>query len=399
MKKILLTLINIIIIEASLLAQNSWTQRSCMYNFGRYAAICFTINGKAYAGLGQIPDGTKVYDFWEYDPSANTWTKKADYPGGGSYAATAFAINGKGYVCLGANNSGICQNDLWEYTPGSNIWQRKSGFPGTARYGASCFVIGDTAFVGTGSYGYGNNYLYDMWMYVPGSNSWSQKADFPGNNRSHATAFAIGKYGYLGTGLSNSTTATNDIWRYSKSNDSWTGIPDLPGFPRMGVTSFVINNKAFLGTGFNFNSDLNDFYEYDPATNSWSSPLNIPVDVRERHAAIGFSINNIGYLGTGYSENGLLPDLWAFAPNFYIIENHYNIYFKLYPNPVTKVLNIETSETEGEITLYNLKGQELFKQPIIGHQVQIDIKNLSNGVYFVKLVNGTISDIRKIIKQ
>ncbi len=409
MKKLLLLIISIIVLNAFVIAQNSWTQMSCMYDYGRYEAISFTINGKAYVGLGQIPDGTKVYDFWEYDPSANTWTKKADYPGGGGYAATAFAINGKGYVCLGANNSGTCKNDLWEYSPGTNTWLQKANFPGAARYGATCFVIGDTAFVGTGSYGSSSNYMFDMWMYVPSSNSWSQKADFPGNKRSCATAFTIGNFGYLGTGLSGSLTATSDIWKYDKSNNSWTSIPNLPGLPRAAIISFVINNKAYLGTGNNFISssinNYNDFYAYDPLTNSWGSLISAPNDVRTRRYATGFSINNIGYLGTGYTDNGLLPDLWAFNPNSSsgIIEKNSIIDFKLYPNPATDNITIENTQ-KAVVEISNIEGQIIKNTNTNEKHTTIDISAFPSGVYFVKVIPIAIGtekgiEVRKFVKE
>ena len=312
MKKNILAILSILIFNVFALGQNSWTQMSSLPGSARFAAVSLTINGKAYVGLGQTPDGSYVYDFWEYDPTLNSWTRKADYPGVGCYSASGFTINGKGYVCLGAKSTTINGNDLWEYSPLTNTWQRKADFPGLARYGASAFVIGDTAFVGTGSYGNHNDYLYDMWMYVPSTNTWSKITDFPGSKRLHATSFSIGNYGYIGTGLSYRTTATKDFWKYDKSLNTWIQIPDMPIIPRLGVVSFVIDNKAYVGTGNDFTKNYNDFYEYDPFTNVWSlqNTLN-NFNVRQR--AIGFSINGVGYVGTGIVDSGYTNDLWAIS--------------------------------------------------------------------------------------
>lgn len=289
-----------------------------MKDTGRVAAVCFTINGKAYVGLGQRGwTGTNLHDFWEYDPVLDLWTKKADYPGKGSYAATAFSINGKGYVGLGAITSTTNANDFWEYSPATDTWRSLTNFSGTPRYGASTFVIGSNAFVGTGSSG-APNYLNDMWMYDPILDSWTAKINFPGGGRAHATGFAIGNFGYLGTGLANSTIATNDIWKYDKPSDSWTQIPNFPAKARMGVVSFVVNNKAYIGTGYDLTNERNDFYEYNPVTNSWGSTISGPVAL-QRHAAIGFSIGNIGYTGTGmYGAGAYFYDLWAFGPEIVV---------------------------------------------------------------------------------
>lgn len=315
MKRNVLTLYCIIVINLYVNAQNSWKQMKSM-DTERYTAISFTISGKAYVGLGQMNNGSKVSDFWQYDPVTDIWTKKTDYPGIGSYAATAFAINGKGYVCLGQSNSGINGNDLWEYSPVTNSWKRMADFPGMARYGASAFVIGDTAFVGTGSYGNPNDYLYDMWMYVPSVNTWSKIANFPGLNRAHATAFSIGGYGYLGTGLSFKSTPTKDMWRYNKSNDSWSPIADFPGKARYGVISGVVGNKAYVGIGSDFATDFNDLYEYDPVKNNWGSQITSQAAFVVRCVPVTFTINDIIYIGTGIAtkNRSILSDLWAYIP-------------------------------------------------------------------------------------
>lgn len=297
----------------ALAQQNTWMSINSFSASARYAATGFVIDGKAYVGLGQVQGGTKVYDFWEYNPQTQAWTRKADYPGVGSYDVTSFVINGKGYLCLGASNTGTNVNDLWEYTPGTNTWLRKANFPGTPRYGARAFVINGNAFVGTGSYGSSSDYLKDMWMYNPISDTWVQKNNFPGDKRSFATSFTIGDYGYFGTGLADGTTTKRDMWKYNSSDDSWSQIPDMPVLPRMGLVNFVINDKAYIGTGYDFSAENNDFYEYNPLTNSWRSFTTANYISPARHSAVGFSIKDVGYIVTGYSTNGLLlSDLWAY---------------------------------------------------------------------------------------
>ncbi len=289
----------------------SWIEMSPMNNYGRYVCASFTINNKAYVGLGQIYNGQKIYDFWEYDPLSNNWTKKADYPGKGSYATTAFSINGKGYICLGADNDVKCQNDLWEYDPVTNIWVKRADFPGLSRYGAVSFVIGNSGFVGTGSYNDPSDYLFDLWMYTPSTDTWIKKSNFPGGNRNHAVAFSIFGFGYLGTGAYTTYTGTNDFWKYNPVLDVWTRIADIPGPERSAATGFVINGKAYVGTGCAACPDnSNDFYEYNPITNTWSQSITAD-QVPKRRYATSFSIGEIAYMGLGYSDNGLLRDLWS----------------------------------------------------------------------------------------
>ncbi|MEI8046636.1 MAG: kelch repeat-containing protein [Bacteroidota bacterium] len=371
---------------------------------GRYCAVSFTIGEKAYVGLGQLPDGTKSYDFWEYNPEINVWTKKADYPGGGSMAATGFSVNEKGYVCFGQDNSNEVHNDLWEYSPVTDTWLQKASFPGIARYGASCFVIGDTAFIGTGSHGYADDYLFDMWMYVPASDSWFRKADFPGYRRSHATAFTIGNYGYLGTGLSGYQSPSGDIWKYDKINDSWTRIPNLPGLARAAVISFVIGGKVYVGLGCSFANDFyynySDFYEYNPGTNTWGSLIVAPRNLLRRRYAVSFIINNMGYVGTGYSENGLLDDLWSFGPekSSNIIEKHSPDAFNIYPNPAIKSISVECEENS-IIELYSIQGQHIKTMIAEGKQATIDISGYQSGMYCIQINTAKGKITRKFVKE
>jgi hypothetical protein len=72
---------------------------------------------------------------------------------------------------------------------------------------------------------------------------------------------------------------------------------------------------------------------------------------------------------------------------------------KVYPNPAKKNITIEIPEAqvENSLAIYNLKGQELIKQESKDSKSQIDISNLTNGIYFVKLVTDKVVMTRKII--
>jgi len=71
----------------------------------------------------------------------------------------------------------------------------------------------------------------------------------------------------------------------------------------------------------------------------------------------------------------------------------------LFPNPVTNVLTIVTPglDTASKLYIYNLSGQELMCQQIDQTEIEIDLGNLLQGVYIVKIVNDKSVDTRKII--
>jgi N-acetylneuraminic acid mutarotase len=134
---------------------------------------------------------------------------------------------------------------------------------------------------------------------------WIQKAGFPGPARHRAVGAAVNNRGYMGLGHINSIQDIlfDDWFEYDPGTDSWMQKANFPGGPRMHATSFVINNKIYVGTGRDVNSVLyNDFYCYDPAANSWVQVANYPGAARR--GAVSFVVNNLGYVGTGsYHSN------------------------------------------------------------------------------------------------
>lgn len=86
-----------------------------------------------------------------------------------------------------------------------------------------------------------------------------------------------------------------------------------------------------------------------------------------------------------------------------INESFTNNSFSLYPNPVENILTIENhllnSNVDEFISIYNIQGQILFRQPFIKDKMTIDISNFENGVYLVRMNNATRNIVSKIIKE
>ncbi len=81
-------------------------------------------------------------------------------------------------------------------------------------------------------------------------------------------------------------------------------------------------------------------------------------------------------------------------PNVSISENN-TLTFGLYPNPATEVLNIQATDVKN-IEIANLLGQTILTTNV----QKIDVANLTNGVYFVRVNfnNGTVST-QKFVKE
>jgi len=73
----------------------------------------------------------------------------------------------------------------------------------------------------------------------------------------------------------------------------WTKKADFGGGERDVAVGFSIGNKGYIATGDNINNNnTNDFWEYDPITDSWTQKANFTGGARD--ASVGFSIGNFG---------------------------------------------------------------------------------------------------------
>jgi len=247
---------------------NIWTQKANFGGAGRYGAIGFSIGTKGYLGWGLLGSFSYVNDFWEYDAVANVWTKKADLGANGSReAGVGFSIGSKGYMGTGANHNfgyGTRLKDFYEYDPATNVWTKKADFAGDARCDATAFSIGEKGYLGLGMTEITT--LSDFWEYNPANNSWTKKANFGGGVRMTAVGFVIGSKGYVGTGWSGIfSNNKNDFWEYSPENNIWTKQADCSTLPRASCAGFSIGNKGYVGIGCLNGGGIQtkDFWEFD----------------------------------------------------------------------------------------------------------------------------------------
>ena len=113
--------------------------------------------------------------------------------------------------------------------------------------------------------------------------TWTKKADFPSSSRFYGVGFSIGEKGYYGMGQKQvslfSYKVYNDFWEYDPANNTWTQKSDFPGGGRIGAKGFAVHGKGYAGFGYfimpdgpnaGSNDYQKDFYEFDPSANTWS---------------------------------------------------------------------------------------------------------------------------------
>ena len=79
---------------------------------------------------------------------------------------------------------------------------------------------------------------------------------------------------------------------------------------------------------------------------------------------------------------------------------------QIFPNPVSNILNITSSEEISEIEIVNVMGQVVYRTEVNGNNAVCDVEGLANGVYVVRIYNSrsstTLSERiiqRKFIKE
>jgi len=76
-----------------------------------------------------------------------------------------------------------------------------------------------------------------------------------------------------------------------------------------------------------------------------------------------------------------------------------NIKFEYYPNPVKNTLNLSYNQEISNVEIFNLMGKKVSSQSINANQGQVDMTNLSIGVYLVKVTSNNQVKTLRVIKE
>lgn len=381
-----------------------WTKLKALGNGKRYESTSFSINGKGYVTCGLDTNDNCYNDLWEYDPVFNYWTQKANLPASYRRASFGFEINGKGYVGGGIDDEissiGNIFNEFWMYDPTLNTWTSKANVPITAfrSTGISCngkgYVIG----------GADDWTLYsNVYEYNPLTDTWTAKASFPGNpnssgGREAGTGTTLNNKIYYGLGKDDSYFQ-NDWWEFNPSTNTWTRKTDFPVSGRTGSWSFTINNKIVVGMGSD-GSFTDDTWWFDVNANTWNYTCTFSGDGRRSVAA--FSINNIGYMGTGKSTGGTKQDFYKLDSQVGIQEYDSNqSLFSIFPNPVSSddlTIVLEAELKNATASIFDASGKLVKTESINSKQFKINRTDLNAGLYFISIQNkDQLLSAKKII--
>lgn len=262
--------------------------------------------------------------------TAGVWYRRSDFDGVARMDASGFTIGNKGYLCGGYRGSRKERlKDMWEYDIDNDWWTQCESMPddATARNAATGFTVGQKGYIATGYDANLQVYLKDCWEYDPATNRWERKDDFKGGERMYALSFGIGPYGYLGTGYNDNYL--KDFYQFDPSapaGTQWTIINGFGGQKRQGGMVFLIDEVAYICGGENNNSDVTDFWCFDPSQSTPWKQLRDVYDSSEddydddytsivRSYACAFVIDGKGYITLGQTSGGSLrSNYWIYDP-------------------------------------------------------------------------------------
>ena len=295
----------------------NWVTKAYFDGYARAEGSSFAIDNYGYWGMGK-DDDNYLKDFWKFDPTQGergAWTQVASFPGTPRAYNVSVSNGTKGYVGLGYDGDDDL-SDFWEYDPQANSWAEIDTFAGGVRRYATSFAIGSDIYVGTGTKDNDKIFTNDFYKYD--GSQWTAINSLPGEKRRKANAVSMDGKGYVLGGLHNSTL--NDFWVYDPGTNSWDNF-DLvddddtgnSGVARYNAATFATNGKIYLATGNQSSTTLTSVFEWNPSTLIWTEKTSLEASNREGCGY--FVLNDYCYIVGGRSGSSYKDDCYMFQPD------------------------------------------------------------------------------------
>ncbi len=238
---------------------------------------------------------------------------------------------------------------------------------------------------------------------VPYSNSFETQMDILGwstidGNNDDATWFfgQSATLAHTGEGLAainfNATEALND-WLISTCINIAPGDYALTYWYRVQEAQYAENLKVSFGTEASAAGLTNQIADHPGITN-----------IVYAQGIAPFTIATTGTYYFGFHAYSDLDKYRIYLDDVAVVVDtkveDIALSTKVYPNPATNNIRIESNSTINNVRIMNVLGQEVYKQVVANRGIEVNVSNLKSGVYFVTIetANGTKTQKINILK-
>ncbi|MCF6184520.1 MAG: T9SS type A sorting domain-containing protein [Bacteroidales bacterium] len=166
-------------------------------------------------------------------------------------------------------------------------------------------------------------------------------------------------------------------------NSTVKGIVFLPNYSNTGTTGVMVASASYgngrvVGVGDSSVSEDETAHDNSNTYPGWTQPFNA---------------------GNATGDDGVLitnATLWLADKSSNIENVGNNISVKVYPNPATDVITLNSEFLINKIVIYNLIGKEVFSKTINSKNTDVNISAYLKGIYFIKVAGENIEQVKKL---
>jgi N-acetylneuraminic acid mutarotase len=392
----------IILFTSMSLQAQVWVQLPDFPATKRDDGAAVVVNNVAYVGTG-LQEWNATIDFFALDLHKLSWKKMNDMPHGTErqYACSFPGIDCF-YVTCGDGVGGAL-NNTYKYDIATNSWTLMAPKPGAGLIAASCFSFGDKVIIVGGKF-QNAKLNKEVWEYTISTNSWLQKNDFPFSPTWRGSHCTLNNLGYLMFGVDSNNVFSKTLYKYNPTIDSWQSIIDFPlAQGRAYAAMEGLNNRLCVFGGMDTTGTFyNDTWFFREGDLTWIPGPSLPGAARR--GGMSYSSGKDFYYSCGYSALGRLTETWRTDVPTAITEIESENKSVVYFDSVDEMLHIKLSATQSSpnftCTLFNLDGKLLFTKDFDIAHCEINVANLSKGIYLLKIERDNVQiEVKKIFKK
>lgn len=341
------------------------------------------------------PPTSTMSEVWNSTDGIN-WTQLPDAPWQARHCS-AWLVKDSAMWVIGGDPQSGCLTDVWKSEDGINWVQTVDTIPFFDKRNNPNYAVLNDKLLIYGGEKCGAGPLNDVWESSDGF-IWTQLPDAPWKGRGMQINSCIddeNNLWMLGGSNEGDRRSYNDVW---KTNDgiNWTEVlKSAPWNGKHWHTTAFFDNKIWVMAGMNTAYEANDVWYSENGTDWRQLKTTLGIwPAGTRHAQSSTVYNNALWYMCGISTNNAWKIVNSSQTNSL---SEKNIELEIYPNPTENIINFQLNTTNSSYEIINQLGEVVLAGNTIVGLNSIDLSNLSDGIYFLR-INSEFYSSNKIFK-